>query len=82
MGQKAILLSKMPIRTDFQGAEAEKSKIVKHHPRQGQDAEVIGVLISETCKEIQLLEQRRKAQLAKETRVMEWLKKGEGRCPM
>jgi len=82
MRQKVILLSKVPIRIDFEGAEAEKFRVVKQHLGLKQNTEVIRVLISEKYNEVQLLEQRRKAQLAKEARAMEWLEKGEYKCPM
>lgn len=82
MRQKMILLRKVPIRIDFEGAEAEKFRTVKKHLGLKQNTEVIRALISEKYNEIQLLEQRRQAQLAKEARAMEWLTKGEYKCPM
>jgi len=82
MRQKVLLLSKVPIRIDFEGTEAEKFRVVKQHLGLKQNTEVIRVLISEKYNEVQLLEQRRKAQLAKEARAMEWLEKGEYKCPM
>ena len=82
MRQKMILLRKVPIRIDFKGAEAEKFRTVKKYLGLKQNTEVIRALISEKYNEIQSLEQRRQAQLAKEAKAMEWLKKGEYKCPM
>jgi hypothetical protein len=82
MTQKMNLLRKVPIRLDFRGPEAEKFKIVKEYMGLKQNTEVIRALISEKYNEIQSLEQRRQAQLAKEAKAMEWLERGEYKCPM
>jgi len=82
MRQKMILLEKVPIRIDFEGTEAEKFRTVKKYFGLKQNTEVIRALISEKYNEIQLLEQRRQAQLAREAKAMEWLEKGEYKCPM
>ena len=82
MGQKMILLEKVPIRMDFEGTEAEKFRTVKKYVGLKQNTEVIRALISEKYNEIQLIEQRRQDQLAREAKAMEWLEKGEYRCPM
>lgn len=82
MAQKVSLLRKVPIRVDFEGAEAEKFKIVKEYIGLKQNTEVIRALISEKYNEIQSLEQRRQAQLAKEAKAMKWLEQGEYKCPM
>ena len=76
------LLRKVPIRIDFEGGEAEKFRTVKKYMGLRQNTEVVRALISEKYNEIQLLEQRRQAQLAKETKAMEWLRKNEYKCPM
>ncbi len=82
MRQKMSLLRKVPIRIDFEGSEAEKFRTVKKYMGLKQNTEVIRALISEKYNEIELLEQRRQAQLAKEAKAMEWLEKGEYKCPM
>lgn len=82
MRQKMSLLRNIPIRIDFEGAEAEKFRTVKKYMGLKQNTEVIRGLISEKYNEIQVLEQRRQAQLAKEAKAMEWLEKGEYKCPM
>ncbi len=82
MRQKMNLLRKVPIRIDFEGSEAEKFRTVKKYMGLKQNTEVIRALISEKYNEIELLEQRRQAQLAKEAKAMEWLEKGEYKCPM
>ncbi|MFP3985585.1 MAG: hypothetical protein ACLFU9_06440 [Candidatus Bathyarchaeia archaeon] len=82
MAQKMTLLRKVPIRIDFEEADAEKFSIVKKYLGLRQNTEVIRALISEKYNEIQLLNQRRQAQLAKEAKAMGWLEKGEYKCPM
>lgn len=75
-------LSKVPIRIDFEGVEAEKFQSVKKYMGLKQNTEVIRALISEKYNEIELLEQRRQAQLARENKAWEWLEKGKYKCPM
>lgn len=82
MPQKTRLLRKVPIRIDFEETEAEKFNTVKKYMGLKQNTEVVRALISEKYNEIQLLEQRRQAQRAKEAAAMEWLEKGEYKCPM
>jgi hypothetical protein len=82
MAQKVSLLSKVPIRIDFEGADAEKFQTVKRYLGLKQNTEVIRALISEKYNGILLLEQKREAQRAKEARAMEWLEKIEYKCPM
>ena len=82
MTQKVILLSKVPIRIDFEGDDAERFQYVKKYLGLKQNTEVIRALISGKYNEIQLLEQKRKAQLAKENEALEWLEKGKYKCPM
>jgi len=82
MTQKLNLLRKVPIRIDFEGAETEKFQTVKRYMGLKQNTEVIRALISEKYNEIQLIEKRRQAQLANEAKAMEWLEKGEYKCPM
>jgi hypothetical protein len=82
MAQKVNLLSKVPIRIDFEGADAEKFQTVKRYLGLKQNTEVIRALISEKYNGILLLEQKREAQRAKEARAMEWLEKSEYKCPM
>jgi len=82
MTQKMVLLRKVPIRIDFEGTEAEKFRTVKEYMGLKQNTEVIRALISEKFNEIQRIEQMRQAQLAREARAMEWLEKGEYKCPM
>jgi hypothetical protein len=80
--QKVSLLRKLPLRIDFEEADAEKFQIVKRYLGLRQSTEVIRALISEKYNRILLLEQKREAQRAKEARAMEWLEKGEYKCPM
>jgi len=82
MTQKLSLLRKVPIRIDFEGAETAKFQTVKRYMGLKQNTEVIRALISEKYNEIQLIEKRRQAQLANEAKAMEWLEKGEYKCPM
>jgi len=82
MTQKMRLLRKVPIRIDFEGDDAERFQYVKKYLGLKQNTEVIRALISGKYNEIQLLEQKRKAQLAKENEALEWLEKGNYKCPM
>ena len=82
MAQKMVLLRKVPIRIDFEEEEAEKFNTVKNYMGLKQNTEVIRALISQKYNEIQLVEQRRQAQLIKEAKAMKWLEKGEYKCPM
>lgn len=82
MTQKVSLLSRVPIRIDFEGADAKKFQTVKRYLGLKQNTEVIRALISEKYNGILLLEQKREAQRAKEARAMEWLEKDEYKCPM
>jgi len=82
MTQKMSLSRKVPIRINFEEIEAEKFNTVKKYMGLKQNTEVVRALISEKYNEIQLLEQRRQAQLLKEAKAMEWLEKGEYKCPM
>ena len=67
---------------DFEGVEFERFNTVKKYMGLKQNTEVIRALISEKYNEIQLLEQKRQTQLAKEAKALEWLEKGEYKCPM
>jgi len=82
MVEKVSLLRRVPIRIDFEEEEAEKFNTVKNYMGLKQNTEVIRALISEKYNEIQLTKQRRQAQLTKEAKAMEWLEKGEYKCPM
>lgn len=82
MTQKVSILRKVPIRIDFEEAEAEKFRTIKKYMGLKQNTEVVRALISEKYNEIKLLEQRQQAQLAREAEAMEWLTKGEYKCPM
>jgi hypothetical protein len=82
MVEKVSLLRRVPIRIDFEEEEVEKFNTVKNYMGLKQNTEVIRALISEKYNEIQLIKQRRQAQLTKEAKAMEWLEKGEYKCPM
>jgi hypothetical protein len=82
MTQKVRRVRKVPIRINFEEREAEKFNTVKNYMGLKQNTEVIRALISEKYNEIHLLEQRRQAQRLKEAKAMEWLEKGEYKCPM
>jgi len=82
MLQKVSSIKKVPIRIDFEDAEADKFKTVKQFMGLKQNTEVIRALLTEKFHEIQLHEQRQRAQLEKEAKAMDWLEKGEYKCPM
>jgi hypothetical protein len=82
MRQKMNIIRKIPLRIDFEDIEAEKFNTVKTYMGLKQNTEVIRALISEKFNEIQLLEQRRRAQQIREAKAMEWLEKGEYKSPM
>lgn len=82
MSQKIILLKKVPIRVDFDGEDAERFQYVKKYLGLKQNTEVIRALISGKYNEIQVLVQKRKAQLTRESKAVEWLEKGKYNCPI
>jgi hypothetical protein len=67
---------------DFEEAEAEKLELVKRHMGLKQNKEVIKALICEKCDEIKLLEEKQRKRQIEEAKAMEWLEKGEYKCPM
>jgi hypothetical protein len=82
MTQKITLKSKIPIRIDFENDEAEKFEVVKKYMGLKQNTEVIRALISEKYNELKALEEKRRLQRIREAEAMEWLEKGEYKCPM
>jgi hypothetical protein len=82
MAQKMMLQKKIPIRIDFEDAEAEKFEIVKKYMGLKQNTEVIRALISEKYNELKALEEKRRLQRIREAEAMERLEKGEYKCPM
>jgi len=77
-----ILQKKVPLRIDFEDTEAEKFEVVKRHMGLKQNTEVIRALVSEKYNEIRVLEEKRRLQRIREAEAMEWLEKGEYKCPM
>jgi hypothetical protein len=67
---------------EFEEAEAEKLELVKRHMGLKQNREVIKALICEKCDEIKLLEEEQRKRQMDEAKAMEWLEKGEYKCPM
>ena len=82
MAQKVILKNKIPIRINFENTEIEKFEVVKNYMGLKQNTEVIRALISEKYNEIRLLEEKKRKQQIREAEAMEWLEKGEYKCPM
>lgn len=82
MRQKMSLKSKIPLRIDFEDIDAEKFEVVKKYLGLKQNTEVIRALLSEKYNEIRLLNEKQRAQRIKEAEAMEWLEKGEYKCPM
>ena len=82
MTQKVILQRKIPIRIDFEDAEAEKFEVIKKYMGLKQNTEVIRALISEMYNQIKALEEKRRLQRIREAEAMEWLENGEYKCPM
>jgi 2-methylcitrate dehydratase PrpD len=82
MVQKLKLEKKIPIRIDFEDAEAEKFEVVKHYMGLKQNTEVIRALISEKYNALKALEEKRHLQRIREAEAMEWLEKGEYKSPM
>ena len=82
MRQKTILERKIPIRMDFEAAEVEKFETVKRYMGLKQNTEVIRALISQKYNEIRALEEKQRLQRIREAEAMEWLEKGEYKCPM
>lgn len=77
-----ILQKKIPIRINFEGAEAEKFEVAKRHMGLKQNTEVIRALVAEKYNEIRALEEKRRLQRIREAEALEWLEKGEYKCPM
>jgi hypothetical protein len=82
MAQKMMLQKKIPIRIDFEDAEAEKFEVVKNYMGLKQNTEVVRALISEKYNELKGMEEKRRLQRIREAEAMEWLEKGEYKCPM
>lgn len=82
MRQETVLERKIPIRINFEDAEVEKFEVVKKHMGLKQNTEVIRALISEKYNDIRILEEKRRLQRIREAEAMEWLEKGEYKCPM
>ena len=82
MRQKMNLERKIPIRMDFEAAEVEKFEVVKRYMGLKQNTEVIRALISQKYNEIKVLEEKQRLQRIREAEAMEWLEKGEYKCPM
>ena len=82
MRRKAFLKGRIPIRINFEDADAERFEVVKKHMGLKQNTEVIRALISEKYNEIKFQEEKRRLQRIKEAEAMEWLEKGEYKCPM
>ena len=82
LAQKVIQKKNIPIRVDFEDVEAEKFETVKRYLGLKQNTEVVRALISEKYNEIQLVKRRRHEQQMREAKALEWLEKGEYKCPM
>lgn len=82
MTQKMMFQKKIPIRIDFEEAEAEKFEVVKKYMGLKQNTEVIRALISEKYNELKALEEKRRLQRIREAEAMEWLEKGKYKSPM
>ena len=73
---------KIPIRIDFEDAEAEKFEVVKNYMGLKQNTEVIRALISEKYNELKSMEEKRRLQRIREAEAMEWLEKSDYKSPM
>ena len=82
MRQKSVMEKRIPIRIDFEAAEAEKFEVVKQYMGLKQHTEVLRALISQKFNEIQALKEKQRLQRIREAEAMEWLEKGEYKCPM
>jgi hypothetical protein len=67
---------------EFEEAEAEKLELVKRHMGLRQNREVIKALICGKCDEIKLLEEKQRKRQIEEAKAIEYLEKGEYKCPM
>jgi hypothetical protein len=67
---------------DFEEAETEKLELVRRHMGLKQNKEAIKALISEKCDDIKLKEEKQRKQQIEEAKAMEYLEKGEYKCPM
>jgi hypothetical protein len=67
---------------NFEEAEAEKLEIIKRHMGLKQNKEAIKALIAEKCNEIKFTEEKQRKRQIDEAKAMEYLEKGEYKCPM
>jgi hypothetical protein len=67
---------------DFEEAEAEKLELVKRYMGLKQNREVIKALICEKCDDIKLIAEKQRKRQIEEAEAMEYLEKGEYKCPM
>jgi hypothetical protein len=67
---------------DFEGAETEKLELIKRHFGLKHNKEAIKALIAEKCDDIKLTEEKQRKRQIEETRTMDYLEKGEYKCPM
>jgi hypothetical protein len=67
---------------EFDESYGEKLGLLRRHMGIEQNDEVIRALICEKCDEIKLLEEKQRRQQIQEAKSLEWLEKGEYKCPM
>ncbi len=76
MGRKTVEM------IDFEVPEAEKLEFVKRHLGLNQNKEAIKALIFEKCDDIKVAEEKQRKRQSEEAKAMEYLEKGEYKCPM
>ena len=67
---------------DFEEADAEKLELLKRYFGLKQNKEAIKALIFEKCDEIKLTEEKQRKRQIEEAKAMEYLEKGDYKCPM
>jgi hypothetical protein len=76
------LVKKIVEVIDFEEAETEKLELIKKHTGLKQNKEAIKALIFEKCDDIKRTEEKRRKRQIEEAEIMEYLEKGEYKCPM
>ena len=67
---------------DFEETDVENLEFVKSNMGLKQNREVIRALIFEKCDDIRLTEEKQRKRQIEEAKAMEYLEKGDYKCPM
>lgn len=82
MSEVLLRKKEISLRINFGDVEAVKFEAVKKYLGLKQNTEVLRALVSEKYNSIRSIEEKQRQQRIREAEAMEWLKKGEYKCPM